>query len=738
MPNFNQNALKQMHRNYAITAAIFFLLCCVTTFAQVIERPIPGNTLAGLTPGPDGRYYGVTYEGGTATFGVLYSVDAALGGVVTHVNFDGAGTGAIPYDELVWDPATGKFYGTTTDRGPLGRGTIFSYTPGTGFVAVLRSDFGTDGGGFPRNYPHGLVIANGYIYGLVLGFSTNGDGVFRMAMDGSGFTYLQSLPGMRPQFLVVGPDGKLYGETLYGVNAPCATHASGCGTIFRLKALLPGDTDTQFQFIHEFRYYRVSPCPPGDPYCVPGPPVVYNHPRRLFFGSDGLMYGTTFYSLFRLNPNAGNPSATIQFLWTNGGGISLDAIEGSDGKLYVADYGGGPSSAGQIFSIGKDGSGYSPIRDFSFTTGLEAYGPYGRLFRTASGTIYGTTEYTDVAFPWYGTAFAISPTPLPSPSKVAFTSGRDGNQEIYLMNPDGTNQTRLTTNPAFDYFPSLSRDGSKITFVSDRDGNDEIYVMNVDGTNQTRLTNSGGAANTEPAFSPDGRRIVFASARDGNYEIYVMNVNGTNQTRLTNNAGDFDGHPSFSPDGSRIVFFTDRDFNNNEIYVMNADGTNQTRLTNNTESDDRPAFSPDGTKIVFRRHGSTNSEIYLMNANGTNAINLTNNPAFDEYPSFSPDGAKIAFMSARDGNSEIYSMNADGTSQSRLTNNATSDAEPSWGGAFTPPSPPIAVKLKVASGNVLVGSPGEGLILRSPNGTVCLKIGIDNAGAMTTTMIACP
>ena len=75
-------------------------------------------------------------------------------------------------------------------------------------------------------------------------------------------------------------------------------------------------------------------------------------------------------------------------------------------------------------------------------------------------------------------------------TKIAFQSFRDGNFEIYIMNADGSDQTRLTNNPAFDQYPSLSRDGKKITFVSNRDGNSEIYVMNADGSEIRNLTNS--------------------------------------------------------------------------------------------------------------------------------------------------------------------------------------------------------------------------------------------------------
>src|SRR5689334_14377693 len=71
--------------------------------------------------------------------------------------------------------------------------------------------------------------------------------------------------------------------------------------------------------------------------------------------------------------------------------------------------------------------------------------------------------------------------------KIAFDSDVDGNNEIYVVNPDGTDLTRLTTNPASDTDAAWSPDGSKIVFVSDRDGSHEIYVMNADGTDQERV-----------------------------------------------------------------------------------------------------------------------------------------------------------------------------------------------------------------------------------------------------------
>ena len=87
--------------------------------------------------------------------------------------------------------------------------------------------------------------------------------------------------------------------------------------------------------------------------------------------------------------------------------------------------------------------------------------------------------------------------------KIAFMSDRDGNTEIYVMNSDGTAQTRLTNNPSTDYLPAFSPDGSKIAFASQRDDNREIYVMNSDGSGQTNITNSA-ASDEDPSFGVVG------------------------------------------------------------------------------------------------------------------------------------------------------------------------------------------------------------------------------------------
>jgi len=275
---------------------------------------------------------------------------------------------------------------------------------------------------------------------------------------------------------------------------------------------------------------------------------------------------------------------------------------------------------------------------------------------------------------------------------VLFETHRDGNSEIYVMNPDGTQPINLTDDSGRDTSAVWSPDGTKIAFETRRDGNSEIYVMGADGSNPTNLTNHPDSDHF-PAWSPHGGKIAFMSNRENtgppildvtpkiiigfNVEIFVMNEDGTGQTNLTNHVA-WDGYPSWSPDGSKIVFQSYRD-GNAEIYAMNTDGTGQTRLTNHPDPDSMPTWSPDGGWITFHSYRDGNPEIYKMTATGASVTRLTNSSDLDWGPSWSPDGSQIAFQSSRDGNSEIYSMDADGSHQQRLTNTIDLDLRPFWG-----------------------------------------------------------
>ena len=283
-------------------------------------------------------------------------------------------------------------------------------------------------------------------------------------------------------------------------------------------------------------------------------------------------------------------------------------------------------------------------------------------------------------------------------SKIVFVSDRDGpdpvgslgNPEIYVMNPDGTDQQRLTYHDGQDNRPSWSPDGRRIAFSRVGGSEVDIFLMNADGTELTRLTNqtAAGPGARSATWSPDGRRIAFQSFVRP--DIYVINVDGTGLVNLTNHPAR-DGFPDWSPDGRKIAFTSNRD-GNDEVYVMNADGTDPVRLTVNARLDTSPRWnlspewSPDGRRIAFASDRDGDEEIYVINADGTQLRRLTFNPGEDGHPSWSPDGRQIVFHHRVLGHAQVFVMNADGSNVTRLTelSSVAFNGFPSWGPRRSP------------------------------------------------------
>ena len=221
-------------------------------------------------------------------------------------------------------------------------------------------------------------------------------------------------------------------------------------------------------------------------------------------------------------------------------------------------------------------------------------------------------------------------------SRIVFTSLRDGNAEIYVMDADGGNQENLTNHPADDRDPDWSPDGTKIAFASSRDGVRQIYVMDADGKNVIRLTDGQGRKG-HPDWSPDGGKIAF-SVEGREYHIYVMDADGRNREKLEDQVL----YPSWSPDGKQIAFVTSID-EGHEIYVIGAGGQGLKRVTQDLVGKLSPSFSPNGRRIAYEAHHEEFHHIFVVGADGRNRLRLTHHEEHHSGPAWSPDGQMIAY-----------------------------------------------------------------------------------------------
>ena len=268
------------------------------------------------------------------------------------------------------------------------------------------------------------------------------------------------------------------------------------------------------------------------------------------------------------------------------------------------------------------------------------------------------------------------------PLSVAFHTNSTGDTEIYVMNPDGTDQTRLTFDPRTNQQPDISPNGRQIVYCgnpvteTNPDGDLEIFVMDADGTDVRQLTfNGAGISDAWPRWSPNGKQIVFHSNVDGNFEIYIINADGTDLTRVTNYPG-IEQFPEWSPNGKQLAIRRDTD-----IYLIGVDGTNPIQLTNNAALDQMASWSPNGKQIAFMSARDGYCAVYVMGADGTDQTNLTPKPDgvpanqfCGRAPAWSRNGQQIYFSSFRPETNlfeNIFVMNSDGSEVTRLTFDAS-------------------------------------------------------------------
>lgn len=284
----------------------------------------------------------------------------------------------------------------------------------------------------------------------------------------------------------------------------------------------------------------------------------------------------------------------------------------------------------------------------------------------------------------FGTRPSAQLSPVPDPGRTVPTdtmlvrldeSGAwpsTSRSDIYSTTPGSGRRTRLAAG-GFDILPQWSHDRRRVAFTRRAGSAWQVWTMNADGSQQTRVTDI--AAGTRVAWSPDDRRLAFMRPAGGRPQLFVITLGESTPVQVTNTP-DTKDDPAWSPrDPNVIALWSDRD-GRHEIFVVRLDRPQDPwqKLTSGSSSAEDPSWSPDGTRLAYTRAG----DIWLVGADGSGNRAVTSGRDFDMDPTWSPDGGWIAFTRGPSQGPSVHIVRPDGTGLRKLTVGNAREGHASW------------------------------------------------------------
>ena len=257
----------------------------------------------------------------------------------------------------------------------------------------------------------------------------------------------------------------------------------------------------------------------------------------------------------------------------------------------------------------------------------------------------------------------------PDGAHVAFFSNRDGNDELYIADADGTQVQRVTyTEESADRWPRWAPDGTALSFMAYRNNEWDLFTIHPDGSEEHQLTDYTGL-DLYPDWSPDGQAMVFSRVIDESNQLFIMQSDGRNKRQITNTSDWAFVGPRYAPEGDRLIV-TGFNAGSADVYVMDTKGQHRERLTDNGHDNLGASWSPDGQHIAYlSNRGGENPVICVMTLADREETCLPPEVAPDSGPTWTPDGNKIVFHMGPENQEAVFVMDVDGTTITPLISN---------------------------------------------------------------------
>ncbi len=514
---------------------------------QSFQRPGANPYYTSLTLATDGKFYGMTFNGGANDAGIIFSFDPATADYSILYDFDGS-NGARPSGSLI-QAKDGKLYGMTTFGGWTGDGVIFSFDPSS-LTYTKLFDFDNDNGARPSGSL--LQTDDGKMYGMTAEGGVEGLGVIfsfdPVSLNVTKLNDFDMVNGAIPlASLIAGGDGLLYGMCANGGGAQA-------GVIFAFNP-----NKLTFAKLKDFDFGSGA-----YPY------------GNLLKGADGKFYGMTYKGgdnnsgvLFSFDNTSNTYTKLNDFDGTNGADPFGSLVQTADGKIYGMTSDGGSLNAGVIFSYDPNSSGYNKIKDFTCTDGKS---PYSNMVMANDGKFYGTTFEGGVNNS--GVIFSFDP------SSDAYTKLKDFGTNVKGQGPSGSllrasdgklygmtsaggsynlgviysfNLSTSIYTKVMD-FDSINGSHPYGSFIQATDG--KLYAMTNEGGN-----NNGGVIFSFDPFTSAYTKLNDLTKGDGDnpYGGFVEAMDGK-LYGLTSNGGKYGYGSIISYDPSLSVFTKLKDF----------------------------------------------------------------------------------------------------------------------------------------------------------------------------------